>query len=264
MRSTAIPRRAAIGLAAASACAAALGSAAWARGDEALVVFAAASLGGAMGEIARGWEAATGRPVTASYAGSSALARQIEQGAPADVFVSANEAWMDALEADGLIRTGTRRDLLSNRLVLIAHGPAEPVAIGPGLDLAGMLGEGRLAMALLDAVPAGLYGREALTSLGLWDAVAPRVVQADNARAALALVALGEAPLGVVYATDALAEPRVSVLGPFPEGSHAPIAYPAAVTAGSAHPQARAFLDHLGSPEARAVFERHGFAVLAG
>ena len=270
MPPTAIPRRAAIVLAAACLCAAAsLGGPARAdeRADAPVVVFAAASLGGALDEIADAWEAETSRPVTLSYAGSSALARQIERGAPADLFVSANEAWMDALEARGLIRPGTRRDLLSNRLVLIAHGPdrpAVPAQIAPSLDLAGMLGEGRLAMALVDSVPAGIYGREALASLGLWDEVAPRVAQADNARAALALVALGEAPLGVVYATDARAEPRVSVVGAFPEASHAPIVYPAALTAGSQHPHARAFLDHLGSPEARAVFERHGFTVLAG
>ena len=262
MPSPAIPRRAVLGLLA--ACAAALAPAARAQGEGALVVFAAASLGGALDEVAHAWEAETGGTVALSYAGSSALARQIEQGAPADVFVSASPDWMDALEDEGLIREGTRRDLLSNALVLIAHGRAAPVEVGPGLDLAGMLGEGRLAMALVDAVPAGVYGREALTSLGLWDDVAPKVVQADNVRAALRLVALGEAPLGVVYATDARAEPGVSVVGAFPEGSHAPIVYPAALTAESGHPRARAFLGHLGSPEARAVFVRHGFAAPAG
>ena len=236
-----------------------LGSAARAEGR--VVVFAAASLMGALGEVARGWEADTGADVTLSHAGSAALARQIERGAPADVFVSANAAWMNALEAEGLIRPGSRRDLLSNRLVLIAHGRAEPVALAPGLDLAGVLGEdGRLAMALVDAVPAGIYGRATLASLGAWEAVAPRVVQADSVRAALALVARGEAPYGVVYATDAMAEPRVSVVGTFPEGSHPPIVYPAALTA-EAGPEAAAFLDHLASPEARAVFERHGFVL---
>ena len=259
-----VSRRFALALLAGAACGGVAARGEPARAPEPVVVFAAASLGGALDEVAAGWEAETGQPVTLSYAGTSALARQIEQGAPADLLVTANEAWMDALEAEGLIRGHTRRDLLANRLVLIAHGDAGPVEVGPGLDLAGMLGDGRLAMALVDAVPAGLYGREALRSLGLWDAVAPRVAQADNARAALALVALGEAPLGVVYATDALAEPQVSVLGAFPEGSHAPIVYPMAVTAASSHPRARALLDHLASPEARAVFERHGFTVPAG
>ena len=238
---------------------AALGTAARA---EPVVVFAAASLKDALEDAAAGWEAGTGGEVALSFAGSAALARQIEAGAPADLFISANEAWMDALEAEGLIRPGTRRDLVGNRLVLVAHGEAEPREIGPDLDLAGMLGDGRLAMALVDAVPAGVYGREALASLGLWNEVAPRVAQADNVRAALALVARGEAPYGVVYATDARAEPRVSVVGTFPEGSHAPVVYPAAVTAESDHPEAQALLDHLASPAGRAAFERRGFAVL--
>ena len=251
-----IPRRAALGLAAAALAA----LAAPARARDAVLVFAAASLSGAMDEIVRAWEAETGHAVTVSYAGTSALARQIERGAPADLFVSADEAWMDALEAGGLIEPGTRRDVAANRLVLIAHGEAAPAEIGPDLDLAGMLGDGRLAMALVDAVPAGRYGREALGSLGLWEAAAPRVAQADSVRAALMLVALGEAPLGVVYVTDALAEPRVGVVGAFPRGSHRPIRYPAALVAGARHPAARAFLDHLSSPEAQAVLARHGFS----
>ena len=251
----AIARRAALALLVA------LAGAAPARAAEAVVVFAAASLMGALDEVARAWEAETGGAVTISYAGTSALARQIERGAPADLFVSADEAWMDALEAGGLIEPGTRRDVAANRLVLIAHGEAAPAEIGPDLDLAGMLGDERLAMALVDAVPAGRYGREALASLGLWDAVAPRVAQADNARAALALVALGEAPLGVVYATDARAETRVGVVGAFPEGSHRPIRYPAALVAEARHPDAaRAFLDHLSTAEAQAALARHGFA----
>ena len=257
----AIARRAALALPAALVCAA-LAWAGPARAAEAVVVFAAASLMGALDEVAHAWEAEAGGAVTISYAGTSALARQIERGAPADVFVSADEAWMDALEAEGLIEPATRRDVAANRLVLVAHGEAAPAEIGPDLDLAGMLGDdGRLAMALVDAVPAGRYGREALTSLGLWEAAAPRVAQADNARAALALVALGEAPLGVVYATDARAEPRVGVVGVFPEGSHRPIRYPAALVAEARHPAAaRAFLDHLASAGARAVLARHGFA----
>ena len=227
---------------------------------EPVVVFAAASLKDALEDAAAAWERDTGGEVALSFAGSAALARQIEAGAPADLFVSANEDWMDRLEAEGLIRPGTRRDLASNRLVLIAHGAAEPQEIGP--DLLEALGDGRLAMALVDAVPAGIYGREALSSLGLWEAMAPRIAQADNVRAALALVARGEAPLGVVYATDARAEPRVSVVATFPESSHAPITYPAAVTAESDHPDARALLDHLASPAGRAAFRRRGFGVL--
>jgi molybdate transport system substrate-binding protein len=227
-----------------------------------LVVFAAASLKTALGEIEAAWEAETGAAVAISHAGSSALARQIQQGAPADVFVSANPGWMDALEGDDLIAPETRRDLLGNRIVLIAHGQAAPAEIGPGLDLAGMLGEERLAMALVESVPAGIYGKAALSSLGLWESVAPKVAQADNVRAALALVARGEAPYGIVYATDAAAEDAVSVVGAFPEGAHPPIVYPGAVTAESEHPRARAFLEYLASAPAARAFERHGFAVI--
>jgi molybdate transport system substrate-binding protein len=225
-----------------------------------LLVFAAASLMGALDEVAAAWTG--GGAVVVSYAGSAALARQIEAGAPADVFVPANAAWMDALEAEGLIAPGTRRDLLGNRLVLIAHGAgAAPVGIAPGFDLAGLLGDGRLAMALVDAVPAGVYGKAALVALGVWQAVEPRVAQADSVRAALALVARGEAPYGIVYATDAAAEDDVTVVGTFPEATHPPIVYPAAVTAASAHPRAAAFVDYLASDAAAAAFARHGFAV---
>ncbi len=230
---------------------------------EGLLVFAAASLRGPLDRIAAQWTQETGQAAVVSYAGSSLLARQIEGGAPADVFVSASVAWMDAAEAAGGLRAGTRRDLLGNRLVLIAPvaAGAAPVVAGPGLDLPALLGEGRLAMALVDAVPAGVYGREALTALGLWEAVAPRVAQADNVRAALALVARAEAPYGIVYATDALAEPGVSVVAIFPEATHAPIVYPAAVTADAAE-GAEALLDYLGGPAARAIWEGHGFRVI--
>lgn len=228
-----------------------------------VTVFAAASLRTALDEIAEVWEAETGLVATIAPAGSSALARQIQQGAPADIFLSASPDWMDVLEADGLIRNGTRRDLLTNRLVLIGHGERAPIEIGPDLDLAGMLGEDRLAMALVEAVPAGVYGRAALQSLGIWDSVAPLVAQTDNVRAALALVATGEAPLGIVYATDALAEPRVSVLGVFPAESHPPIVYPAAVIAESAADGAAPFLDFLAGEEGGAIFTAHGFG-LAG
>lgn len=228
-----------------------------------ITVFAAASLKNAMDEVADGFVAQAGHEVTVSYAGSSALARQIELGAPADVFVSANPGWMDRLEEAGKVEDGTRVDLLGNRIVLIAHGAAEAVEIGPEMDLAGLLGEGRLAMALVEAVPAGIYGKAALESLGLWAGVQARVVQADNVRAALKLVAIGEAPMGVVYATDAAAEEGVSVLGVFPEESHAPIVYPVAAMTGRLNPMVAEFLGYLQSGAAREVFKRHGFTVLA-
>jgi molybdate transport system substrate-binding protein len=246
--------------AAAAALALALGPALPAAADP-VTVFAAASLKTALDEIAAGWTAETDTEVRIAYAGSSQLARQIVAGAPAGVFVSASTDWMDAVEAEGLLVPDSRRDLLGNTLVLIAHDPAAPaVTIGPGLDLPAMLGEGRLAMALVDAVPAGQYGKAALTALGLWDAVAPRVAQADNVRAALALVAVGEAPYGIVYATDA-AEPAVHVIATFPAETHPAIVYPAALVAG-ADAAAGAFLDALEGAAASAAFARQGFAVL--
>lgn len=244
---------------AALAAALALGAAP-ALADE-VTVFAAASLTDALDRIAADWTDAGGAAVVTSYAGSSALARQIREGAPADIFISASPDWMDALEASGDLRPGTRRDILGNRLVLIAHGDADPVTIDADLDLPALLGGGRLSMALVDAVPAGIYGRAALTHLGLWDAVAPLVAQSDNVRAALAFVARNEAPLGIVYATDAAAQDAVSVIGTFPADSHPPITYPAALTAQSDAAQAQAFLDHLSSDAARQVWARFGFTL---
>lgn len=232
-------------------------------GAEEVTVFAAASLANAMAEIETRFEAAGDRDVTVSLAGSSALARQILAGAPADIFVSANPGWMDEVEAAGLVEAGTRVDLLGNALVLVAHGDdAAGVEIGPGTDLAGLLGEGRLAMALVDAVPAGIYGRAALEALGLWDGVEGRVAQSDNVRTALRLVAAGEAPYGIVYATDAVAEDGVSVVGTFPSGTHPPIVYPAADLATRDTAAEAEFMDFLQGPEARAAFERQGFAVI--
>lgn len=226
-----------------------------------LLVFAAASLGGPLDRVVAAWEEQGGSEVTVSYAGSSALARQIAAGAPADIFISASAEWMDEVEGAALIEPGSRRDLLGNDLVLIAADPqAVPVDIGPDLDLVTMLGSGRLAMALVDAVPAGQYGRAALESLGLWAEVEARVAQSENVRAALALVASGAAPLGIVYGTDAIEEPRVTVLGRFPADSHPPIRYPAALVA-DADPKAAAFLDFLSSAEAAAIFETAGFSV---
>lgn len=228
---------------------------------EQVTVFAAASLKTALDEISAAYEGASGDTVVLSYAGSSALARQIQQGAPAQVFLSANTAWMDVLQGDGLIAKGTRGDLLGNRLALVAHGDPAPVEITPDLDLAGMLGEGRLAMALVDAVPAGIYGKRALTALGLWNSVADSVAQTDNVRAALALVSLGEAPYGVTYRTDALADPRVSIAGLFPDDSHDPITYPMAALAGQ-EALADPFLAYMRGAKAAEIFEKHGFAVL--
>ena len=245
----------------AAICAAALCALAAPRAGAAeVLVFAAASLKTALDDVARQWQAKTGTRPTVSYAASSTLARQILRGAPADIFVSANRDWMDALDKGGLIRRGTRRDLLGNRLVLIAHGAARPpIALR---DLPARLGGGRLAMALVDAVPAGIYGREALKALGIWDRVAPLVVQADNVRAALAFVARGEAPFGIVYATDAAASGRVSAVAAFPAASHRPIVYPAALAAGRANGKADSFYAHLFSAAARPLFERQGFTAV--
>ncbi|MCU0905967.1 MAG: molybdate ABC transporter substrate-binding protein [Rhodobacteraceae bacterium] len=228
-----------------------------------VVVFAAASLKDGLDAVAAEFEAATGHSVTISYAGSNALATQILQGAPADIFISAAVTWMDEVQAAGLVVPGTRADILGNRLVLIAHGKdAPPVEIGPGLDLAGLLGDGMLSMALVDAVPAGQYGRAALESLGLWSAVEGVVAQSENVRAALSLVATGEAPLGIVYATDAVADDNVTVVGTFPADSHGPIVYPAALLTGAADAADRAFFDALTEPAADAAFAAQGFAVI--
>lgn len=231
--------------------------------QERVTVFAAASLKTALDEIAADFMAAGGSAVDLSYAGSSALARQIEYGAPAAIFISANTAWMDAVEAAGFLAPGTRRDLLGNRMVLIAPaetGPA-PFALTAETDLGGLLAGGRLAMALVNAVPAGIYGREALTSLGLWEGVAGQIAETDNVRAALRLVALGEAPLGLVYATDARAEPRVRVVAEIAPGLHRPITYPAALLREGDSGAARAFLAHLQGAAAAAVFAAQGFVL---
>lgn len=238
----------------------------WAPAAQAadVVVFAAASLKTALDDIAAGWTAETGMEAAVSYAASSALARQIEEGAPAGAFLSADLDWMDYLQARELIVAESRRDLLGNRLALIADGrEAPPVEIAPGFDLAGMLGEGRLAVAEVASVPAGRYAKAALESLGVWEAVEPKLAQAENVRAALAFVARGEAPFGIVYATDAGAEDNVTVVGTFPEGSHPPIVYSGALVAGAGR-EAAAFLDYLSGPEARAAFEAQGFEAFGG
>ncbi|MEO1723962.1 MAG: molybdate ABC transporter substrate-binding protein [Pseudomonadota bacterium] len=236
-----------------------------------LTIFAAASLKEALEEVTALWNAEGGEPARISFAGSAALARQVAQGAPADVFISANTAWMTYLAEDGAIAAETHRDLLANRLVLIAPSEAaqpasvlyEPPTLSTGTAAAFFhrLGDGRLAMAFVDAVPAGIYGKAALEALDLWPRLSPSVVQTDNVRTALALVARGETPLGIVYATDALAEPRVTVLARFPEESHPPITYPVAAIAGR-ETRAAPFLSFLSTEPARATFARHGFTPL--
>ena len=229
------------------------------------LVFAAASLKNALDAVNRQYEADTGKKVTVSYAASSTLAKQIESGAPADLFISADRRWMDYAAQHELIDPETRHDLLGNSLVLIApkDSPLDPaqVMIGPGFPLAKLLGDGRLAMAEPNSVPAGIYGKAALTRLGVWYQVAGRVAAAENVRAALALVARGEAPLGIVYKTDAAVEPGVKIVGTFPADTHEPIVYPMALTR-SARPEAARFADYLRGPAARKIFEKHGFAVL--
>jgi molybdate transport system substrate-binding protein len=248
--------------AAALALAAVLSLPAAARAEGPVLVFAAASLQTALDAIAADWTAATGTSVAFSYAASSALARQIGSGAPADIFASADMRWMDHVEAQGLLRPGSRRSLIGNDLVLIAPASsAIALTPAPGFPLAQALGDGRLAMGNPDSVPAGAYARAALATLGAWDAVAPMTAGAENVRAALVLVARGEAPLGIVYRSDAEAEPAVRIVATFPAGSHPEIVYPFALTAG-ASPAAAAFLDHLGSAPARAAFAARGFTVL--
>jgi molybdate transport system substrate-binding protein len=231
-----------------------------------IVVFAAASLKNALDEVAAAYRAATGRSVNVSYAASSALAKQIEQGAPAAVFMSADLDWMDYLETRGLIVKETRSSLLGNSLVLIAAKDSTigEVALRPGLDLAGLLGpDGRLATADVTAVPAGKYARAALEKLGAWRGVEGRLAQAENVRAALAFVSRGEAPLGIVYKTDAAADPNVRVIATFPGDSHPPIVYPVALTAGAAGAAGAEFLTYLRkAPAARSAFEKQGFTLI--
>ena len=227
-------------------------------------VFAAASMKTALDAIATAWRTKTGRAVVISYGSSGTLAKQIEAGAPADLFISADQTWMDVLAKDGAIKPDTRVDLLGNTLVLVAPAAAAAPAmtIDRGFDLAGALGDGRLAVCTVASCPAGIYGKEALTKLGVWPAVEPKLAQADNVRAALLLVARGEAKYGIVYATDAKAEPKVKVVGTFPEASHTPIVYPVALTRNAKSPDAAALVAFLRSPEAAKILEGQGFAIL--
>jgi molybdate transport system substrate-binding protein len=227
-----------------------------------LLVFGAASMTTVLDELGKAWTARSGVPVKFSFAASSVLARQIEAGGAAGVFVSADQEWMDYLATRKFLDERTRRNLVGNRLVLIA--PADSgvrLDIKPGFGLAAALGDGRLSMADPDTVPAGRYARAALTSLGVWSSVSEKLVRADNVRTALNYVARGEAPLGIVYATDAQIDKNVRIVGGFPDTSHEPITYPAAATAQSG-PEAAAFLAFLSSAEAAAVWKKYGFVEL--
>jgi molybdate transport system substrate-binding protein len=233
-----------------------------AAADAPILVFAAASLVGALDEVDRAFSAKSGVPVKVSYAASSVLAKQIEAGAPAEVFFSADREWVDYLDARALIRRDSRRELLGNALVLIAPADsALKLAIAPGFDLPGALGAGRLSCADPDTVPAGRYARAALVQLGVWDRVEARLLRAENVRAALAYVARGEAPLGIVYRTDALAEKRVRVVDTFPAATHPAITYPFALTL-SARAPAALYAEFLTGQAAREIFTRYGFLVL--
>lgn len=226
-------------------------------------VFAASSLTEALRAIGGSYTAETGVPVSFSFGASSAIARQIEAGAPADLFLSADADWMDYLQARSLINTPTRRNLLSNRLVLIAPATS-PVRlkIAPGFALARALGRsGRLSTGDPDSVPVGRYARSALTNLGVWNEVADHLVRAENVRSALLFVDRGEAPLGIVYQTDALIDPKVRIVDTFPAKSHLPIVYPAALTKG-ARPGAAAFLAYASGPKGQAIFRKFGFITL--
>jgi molybdate transport system substrate-binding protein len=252
-------RHARAGRAAMAALAMMLASPAW--GDT-ITVFGAASLKSALTEIGAQWAKVSGHEIVFSFAGSSALARQIQQGAPADIFIPASQDWMTAVIASGDMNAPSRRDILGNSLVLIAPAPAGPSAqIGADFDLAGRLAGGKLAMALVDAVPAGIYGQQALTSLGLWDSVLDQIVQADSVTGALNFVVTGEAALGIVYASDAKGIAGVQVIGTFAPSSHDPITYPAALSR-EAKPAAAEFLDFLTSPQAKEIWHGAGFAVL--
>jgi molybdate transport system substrate-binding protein len=224
------------------------------------LVLAAASLQESLSEAASAWTARGHPKPVLSFAASPALARQIEAGAPADLFISADEPWMDEVAGKKLIAAGTRTSFLANRLVLVAPADSRlSLSLRPGFPLARALGAGRLAMADPDSVPAGRYGKAALVTLGAWPSVANRIARAESVRAALTLVERKEAPLGIVYATDARASPRVRVAGIFPKSSHPPISYPIARLGASTHPDAEAFRRFLISREGKAVFARYGF-----
>lgn len=227
-----------------------------------LLVFAAASLTNALGDISADWQKTSGVTVRLSFAASSVLARQIEAGGKADVFLSADQEWMDYLQSRGLIDQTTRRDLVGNRLVLIAPADSRTqLRIAPGFPLARALSGGRLATGDPDTVPVGRYARSALTSLGLWDEIQHRLVRADNVRSAMMYVARGEAPLGIVYTTDAWVDPKVRIVDTFPDSTHAPITYPVAIVNGARN-EATAFVEFLRGAGARVTWKKYGFVPL--
>jgi molybdate transport system substrate-binding protein len=234
-----------------------------ATAQEKVTVFAAASMKNALDAANKAWTGEAGKEVTASYAASSALAKQIEAGAPADVFISADLDWMKYVSDKKLVKEDTKSNWLGNRIVLVAEkANAKPVEIKPGFDLAGLLNGGKLAMGARDSVPAGKYGKAALEKLGTWASVEKSVAGAESVRAALALVSRGEAPYGIVYATDAAADPGVAVVGTFPEDTHPPIIYPIAILSDSKSADAGAYVDYLKSAKAAPFFESQGFTVL--
>jgi molybdate transport system substrate-binding protein len=230
---------------------------------EKVTVFAAASLKDALDAANAAWAKESGKEAVASYAASGALAKQIENAAPADIFISADLDWMDYLAKKNLIRSDTRLNLLGNRIVLVAaRDTVKPVDIKQGFDLAGLLGDGKLAMGEPKSVPAGKYAMAALEKLGVWKSVEAKVAGAESVRAALALVSRGEAPYGIVYQTDAAADKGVAIAGTFPEDSHPPIIYPVAILADSKNPDAAAYLDFLKSDKAAPFFTAQGFTIL--
>jgi len=235
-----------------------------AAAQDTLTVFAAASLRNALDNVNKAFTKVSGAHVTASYAASSALAQQIAQGAPADVYLSANVKWMDYLQKQKLIQIATRVNLLGNSLVLIAPKASklDHVTIKKGFDIAKLAGKYRIAVADTKAVPAGLYAKAALKSLGAWKAAESKLAQAENVRATLAYVARGETPLGIVYSTDAKVEPKVKVIGVFPDDSHPPIKYPVAAMKDAKSKAVTQYLQFLRTPEAKAIFEHYGFTFL--
>ena len=234
-----------------------------AAAQESVTVFAAASMKNALDEANAAFTAATGIKVTPSYAASSALARQLDSGAPADVFISADLEWMDYAASKKTVDAASRINVLGNRLVLVAGKDSKlgNVAIGPGFDIAKLAGNDRIAVADVNSVPAGKYAKAALTSLGAWTAAEKKLAQAENVRATLAFVARGETPVGIVYETDAKVEPGVKIIGVFPDGSHPPITYPVAATA-AAKPAAARYLQFLKTQRVKAIFEKYGFSFL--
>lgn len=229
-----------------------------------ITVFAAASLKNALDDVNAAFTKDTGVKVTASYAASSALAKQLETGAPADVFISADLQWMDYVDGKNLMKKDTRYNLLGNKLVLIAGKDSKigEVKIDQGFDIAKLAGDGRIAVADVKAVPAGLYAKAALEKLGSWAAAEPKLAQAENVRATLAFVARGETPIGIVYETDAKVEPNVKTIAYFPDSSYPPVTYPVAATA-SAKADAAKYLNYLRGSAAKSVFEKYGFSFLA-